>query len=136
VIQATELRIENWIYGVYAPFGKEESREYIQVGIEEMKLAVGVLSVMAVYHEPIPLTPEILEKVGFVIDNNGSYWKSLGTHYLEFIITNGWYYPVYAQLAEVSSEAECKVGLNRIQFVHQLQNLYFVLVGEELNISL
>ena len=34
------------------------------------------------------------------------------------------------------SEAEQRVGLQRIEYIHELENLFFVLTGKELNIQL
>lgn len=79
------------------------------------------------------LTKEYLIGVGFTKDNNNNYWKDLQTHYLELMPLNGYWYPVYAQLPEMSHETEQRVTINRIKFVHELQNLFFVLTGNELN---
>lgn len=116
MIKANELRIGNWIrvFGGYA----------------KVKLIPSELPI-----EPIPLTPEILEKCGFVEDR-GNYWVDLMTHYLELINKLQGWFPVYAQTPELSSEAEQRVLLNRIDYLHQLQNLFFALTGTELNIDL
>jgi hypothetical protein len=74
---------------------------------------------------------------GFVKDNNGNYWIYLQTHYLELMPINGyWYpvwYPVYTQVPKISHEDEQRT--NRIEFVHELQNLFFALTGNELEIK-
>ena len=85
--------------------------------------------------EAITLTEEWLVMLGFVKDGNGNHWINLQTHYLEFIYSIGYFYPVYAQIPEMSHEDEQRVSLNRIQSVHQLQNLYFALTGEELKLK-
>jgi len=72
---------------------------------------------------------------GFVKDNNGNYWIDLQTHYLELMPSNGYWYPVYAQVPEMSHEDEQRVSTNRIEFVHQLQNLFFALTGTELEMK-
>ena len=72
---------------------------------------------------------------GFVKDNNGNYWIDLQTHYLELMPSNGYWYPVYAQLPEMSQECEQRVNTNRIKFVHELQNLFFALTGQELEMK-
>jgi hypothetical protein len=36
-------------------------------------------------------------------------------------------------MPELSSEAEQRVGLKRVEYIHELENLFFVLTGEELN---
>lgn len=84
----------------------------------------------------VVLTPDILEKCGFVKDLNGDYWKDLQTHYLLFIESNDGFYPQYAGLPEMSSESEQIVSLHRINYVHELQNLYKILTGTHLTINL
>lgn len=81
---------------------------------------------------PIPLTEEWLLKFGFT---------KKGSHYFEF--------PATSHLLEIQ-EMKSNLGItfhlitkrrveprsaigNALKFVHQLQNLYFALTGEELN---
>lgn len=61
---------------------------------------------------------------------------NLQTHYLEIISAADGWYPLYAQVPEFSSEAEQRVGLQRIEYIHELENLFFVLTGKVLNIQL
>ena len=78
----------------------------------------------------IPLTPDILEKCGFDIDLNNFNWNAFKefennglSHYvtLRFNEKRGWFFNHAA---------------SPVKHVHQLQNLYFVLTGEELEINL
>ena len=76
-------------------------------------------------YEPIPLTEEWLLKFGFeridgmwTISNFNGYL----TKYLPLNGENGYKYFV----------SHC--GMLNIRFVHQLQNIYFALTGEELTI--
>lgn len=73
---------------------------------------------------PIPLTPEVLEKFGFNQWSEGN-WKT--RHELNI---NGWsekfnYYQPYSILSTFC-------GSVLIKYLHQLQNLYFALTGTEL----
>ena len=80
------------------------------------------------YYEPIPLTPEILEKAGFEltnplnIENANTYFKE-GLN--EFISYHGEGICIYESTKK-----------RVIKYLHQLQNLYYALTGEELEISL
>ena len=70
--------------------------------------------------EPIPLTEEILLKCGFEYDGDGIYG------------VDNVYYDFYFSKTGVVVR-----GLNnKIYHLHQLQNLYFALTGEELTIKL
>ena len=64
----------------------------------------------------IPLTPEILEKAGFVKSDGEFGW------WLSKKVISGFYYD--------------NTFITRIKSLHQLQNLYFALTGEELPIEL
>lgn len=86
---------------------------------------------------PIPLNRAWFQKFGFH-ESNG-FWIDLTTHYLEMISTiedNGisYYYPAYVEVGELSSTPEQRVSLNRIRYVHELQNLFFALTGRELEL--
>lgn len=87
------------------------------------------------YCQPIPLTEQWLLDFGFIKDGNGHWWKNLVTHYLELIEMNKWFFPVFVELPELSNEQEQRVGLPRIGSVHEMQNLFFALTGEELTIK-
>jgi hypothetical protein len=79
--------------------------------------------------KPIPLTPEILEKCGIELkDGNYKIDLSIGDLYfnendgISFAVTVGYEY----------SETQ----MEHIKYLHQLQNLYFSLEGEELKVTL
>ena len=84
--------------------------------------------------EPIPLDNEILTKCGFEKkDRSNEYWDF-------WILDNGWYIGM-AHHNEPSAGVEKNSyywGENYVQIksLHQLQNLYFALTGEELKIDL
>jgi len=125
-MRAEELRIGNLIYnGLGDPFKVNATT------ISEFSLGQAVLGEF----KPIPLTVDRLKRFGFVKDDDGNYRIDLQTHYLELVPSNGYWYPAYIQVPEMSYQDEQRVGTNRIEFVHQLQNLYFALTGEELKLN-
>ena len=70
-------------------------------------------------HEPIPLTEEWLIKLGIEFkDKKHLYWVK-GAFNLELTEEGDVYFEVYSHYIDV-------------KYVHQLQNLYFALTGEEL----
>lgn len=84
--------------------------------------------------DPILLTDNLMA-LGF---------KTVGMDYIIMLNTpdrnliimeiKDFFYPVIEQLGELSGERTNVVHLNRIKFIHELQNLYYTLTGEELAI--
>lgn len=88
--------------------------------------------------EPIPLTEEWLVKFGFkkIVWKNKNYPNRFELNlYIDGILIN---YDSYDDETSVLSFGEFgndKVIITRLKCVHQLQNLYFALTGEELTIG-
>lgn len=76
--------------------------------------------------DPIPLSPDILEKAGFAHQSNNEYVKDNFVFRIQQndLILHGFEYDYNG------------VILKRPEYLHQLQNLYFALTGEELQINL
>jgi hypothetical protein len=74
--------------------------------------------------DPVPLTPEWLERCGFKEGTNYLFGKhlKLGIHI------------DYTYIGTITSTSAAFVA--PAQYVHQLQNLYFALTGEELQIKM
>ncbi len=82
-------------------------------------------------YTPILLTPEILKKCRFKVDCFGEYTL---TDNLYFNL-NGEVYYSYWEGSDDRGGTE-KGVISNIKTLHQLQNLYFALTGEELIINL
>jgi hypothetical protein len=117
MIKANELRIGNW----YFEFGMPRQA----TGLLIYKLeSIRIRDKIAIDISPIPLTPEILEKCGFREYGPFSPWLTLGSF--------SWSDP-----AGISYEIdEESAMLDHIKYLHQLQNLYYAVTGEELTITL
>ncbi len=72
----------------------------------------------------VEITPEILEKFGFVKKDNGWFKLNICKDYINL------YFESLAK-AELSISG-LGMKMPHIQYLHQLQNLYFDLTGEEL----
>lgn len=84
--------------------------------------------------EPIPLTEEWLVKFGF--DNKFGFKKQFGESYEEGTIIFEYYFNT-EELKIFQGYGGGDGGYIKIKckYVHQLQNLYFALTGEELTIG-
>jgi hypothetical protein len=120
-MQASELRIGNRI--LYK--GKETivNLWILQQLNEEMPFGTSDF-------QPIPLTTEILEKFYFAnkgIDGYGSYYEKNG-----YCLSK--YKTDYFGLFRDNPAACNSIGDLELKYVHQLQNLFFSLTGEELTV--
>lgn len=114
-----ELRSGNWV------LCNEEPLELTPKYIYDVSMNYNPLIV-----EPIPLSPEILERCGFsrTINNKDSGYSQYGLNIngLDLMFS-----------VECNGQPEfylCMVGVDLL-YLHQLQNLYWCLVGEELTYS-
>lgn len=128
MISAHELRIGNWINvgNVNIP------RQVSLISDTYLCLKGNVGNYAIETFDPIPLTPDILEKAGFV-DDKHLHWLeySINGRVSYLSLTCGNYQWVYTnQLADLE-----KYPVIRIKHLHQLQNLYFALTGVELEIN-
>jgi hypothetical protein len=124
MIQAKELRIGNWVKceltGALLTITRIE-HGFIQSSNKNGFNTNGI--------EPIPLTPEILEKAGFsyLLNNGGQLYYIIYDSGFTVMQSYGkWHF---------SPSKSTTLG-NEIKYLHQLQNLYFALTGQELTIDL
>lgn len=121
-MKAKELRIGNYIY-------EPESSEPVPFkvwGAYQEKGNDKVNGYPIALFQPIPLTEEWLTKFGFLKNYSNSYTSyklSSRGFTIEYDFRNG-------ENVINAAMLEC-VGLD-IDYVHQLQNLFFALTGEEL----
>jgi hypothetical protein len=132
MMKPNEVRLGNWVWRIYAPYGHEQSREYNQIDLDDMKLLCSQGGSFTIV--PIEITPELLEKAGFKKCNEFEIWNLRDKEkrlYLDLHHCLGYW-----------DWCIDDVGNNEgshsrfIKYVHQLQNLYFALMGTELNIQL
>lgn len=118
-MKANELRLGNW---VNLPHGDVQIKYFIEIGAHFTDNNGGTFESL----HPIPLTEEWLLKFGFMkhpIKTEYLHTKMGGLR----IIT---YYGNNYLVKTIRGDA-----ITSLKYVHQLQNLYFALTGEELEIS-
>lgn len=117
MLEANELRIGNWV----EPAEPEYKGKYFRVQSGDIKhIQEGSKTYK---YQPIPLTLELLEKVGFMKDSSDGKFYGHDFPPIYFIYDNQW----------------SVTGMpfsHTMEHLHQLQNLYFALTGTELTINL
>ena len=117
-MKAEHLRIGNWV-----EIKDQEVKTYAQIeGIGNLQHVAGQLWSIEEL-EPIPLTEEWLTRFGFEFNGYCSFWKSD----IELTKDVG---DIHYSVFNVYGYSLHRDGI--IQYVHQLQNLYHALTGEEL----
>ena len=114
MIQANELRVGNYVQDSCGRYDKCNNIRY------DWDSAFGV-----------PLTPEILEKCGFKKRDeefNSLFRLGKVQVYTQVYSENNNIFFAYSFGYDIEE--------TEIKYLHQLQNLYFALTGEELNIQL
>lgn len=130
MLTAQELRIGNWIATL--------PNEYRLVTAGD----ISMIAAGAKFANPIPLTPEILEKAGF-----GKREVTIKDSWFPEGSTTMYYDIELKQLRSISIRIRKDKGQTEyilgspdfgiyVESVHQLQNLYFALTGEELTVNL
>lgn len=130
MIKATELRIGNIVLS-----RETELAHFHTIGCNDMG---DFYSTIQDSLDPIPLTPEIMEKCGFEADDDDgggcsiyvSETLRLWRGDLEGVMRLRFWGDEY------SYPIHLKEPVYHFQYLHQLQNLYFALTAEELNIRL
>jgi len=126
MINSAELRISNFVWDDYSGW-----MIVTELRKESLYMRHPAHSVDGCFNydkiEPIPLTPEILvEKCGFVWE---VYYQ--GYHFDKYIIRED--NDGFRILSSVNRTYQIR---GNIKYLHQLQNLYFALTGQELEVFL
>lgn len=108
MVNANELRIGNLI---------EKGGEWFAADFIAIQMAHN--------YNPIPLTPEILEKYGFEKSNEFRTYR-LNEFDIEYVFGE-WHWVVDDRGDNEGTKPRT------IKYLHQLQNLYFLLTGKELS---
>jgi hypothetical protein len=154
MIKAQELRIDNWVqvtneYLKRIISGKVNKYQQVEnVWSFGINISSGYEGSMEAEFnmediEGIPLSPSILEKAGFIKELRGKesdfdgvetvYFKS-GVDIYDNSVEQGETMFLYATYTRYPGRG-FKSGI-QVEYLHQLQNLYFALTNEELTINL
>lgn len=120
-MKANELRIGNWISSTWSSdkdglWRVQDAQCIMDVDLHER------------IYNPIPLTEEWLLKFGFKGEERFFEINDNAFRVVKYISVPGWGFRIGMSNDEF-------LMLTRIEYVHQLQNLYFALTGEELTVK-
>lgn len=129
MIKIEELRVGNWVLW---------NGEYVNVyGLEKALERFERTKINDLYiedFEPIPLTEEILLKCGFE-DEDGGFGRWLRLDYDIHNKNRHMLYKIGIERIEMCSKGMTTADAP-LKHLHQLQNLYFALTGQELPVTL
>jgi hypothetical protein len=127
-MKATELRINNLVNAVMT--NEVYSIDLWALNVIEEGNYQNSHNTKTKVFKPIPLTEEWLLKLGFKSDDiSWEYSKRLGNFYIMYDIEIN---SIYINDGSRYDGADIP---NEIKHVHQLQNLYFALTGQELTLN-
>lgn len=118
MINPKELRLGSFINEI----GTDDKTRYlIRINLPMLQAAIEHPDVF----EPIPLTAETLEMCGFGVVKDTTLWAKQNFYLRKYLMPDNHFYFSYKDYKSTT-----------IQYLHQLQNLYFALTGEELEVLL
>jgi hypothetical protein len=140
-LQAKDLRIGNWVESYLPP----QISEWIEVEVSPHTLIKMRDHEMKHGFRPIPLTEDWSVKFGLYNNLKLNYnkrqgveyrfsKKKLGTYIIKRYYNNSLYKMQFVYDDKHNNIPNEQIWVN-IKYVHQLQNLYFALTGEELTIK-
>lgn len=116
-MQSKDLRIGNLVKHL------DYHLEVQKIGFTKIWIEDGTISFDEI--EPIKLTEEWCIKFGFQKDLENTIYKNINKHC----------FLCYENKIVTLLEEENNYCLRKIKYVHELQNLYFALTGEELELK-
>jgi hypothetical protein len=131
-MKANELRIGNLVYYTIMDSLDERKRwdEVSTIDADDLSI---LEKKEDLDYKPIPLTEEWLLKFGFTnsaIPNKKDIYKDLTARMVMWFNDGN-----YAELDLIQDSKIISFKHSHVQYVHQLQNLYFALTSEELTIK-
>ena len=126
-----ELRIGNLVYNIDGD-GDKYSQPVLMVSGKEIVLGTKQIPIYTLFNEfiqPIPITEDWLKRFGFEKKRNDYEFNS--------DLYNFWYLSHNKNICvtELENQFSAQFFFEHIKYLHQLQNLYFALTGEELTLN-
>lgn len=138
-MKVQDLRIGNLILDIDGNIGKVTHISETSIKVDNANIGFSDLSL-----KPIPITEEWLLRFGFEKNDNGFTFikyirkMKIGLPPNERIIGAGhrFLFTFRTNVDQIKANGISVKMEKRIQYIHQLQNLYFALTGEELKLTI
>lgn len=132
-ITPQDLRIGNWV-GIKAMDGAPCEIKGLDLLYLDVRLAGAERDAMLTYGEiePIPLTDEIMEKCGFYHPMHDELWRHKPSC-VDVLVVDGW--DEYTK-PWITVNDNFMFPSIHCRYLHELQNCYFAIMGEELEARL
>jgi hypothetical protein len=133
-MEAKELRIGNLVYYLCED-SLATPTEWNEVSTIDVNDLVIIESGISDKYSPIPLTAEWLLKFGFE-ENNKYFTFYIRAHVFIFLDDENRFGVAYEneEYEDCGGDEEWFIYIPNIDFVHQLQNLFFALTGKEIKL--
>jgi hypothetical protein len=133
-MNANELRIGNLVdcFGIREVVVIKKHKIKVQNEISEGHFVIEWVPIKSLSLKPIPLTEEMLLKCGF-ISGGAKQWLFITLDKKDECYL--YFNPLGKGIAIDQNGIECSFEIE-LNYLHQLQNLYFALTNEELTINL
>lgn len=139
-MKANELRIGNIAQGNAIQADKsgigavEFTGQIFSISSVEPRIRINIDKLGLLYASDcmlsgVPLTEEILVKLGFYLDELRGKYRMQISQEMELFFDDSFGVYLYEDFTC------CEIFMKSFCYVHELQNLYFALTGEELNVS-
>ena len=129
MIDVKELRIGNYVLAEGLVDNEPSLYQIEMVGIGRCAVMNSRSSITLDwrYANPISITPEWLEKLGFIRSDKTYSYQTSDQFYIDWTMEDG--ICLNGIYDDIMSNGD---KLEHIKYIHQLQNLYYALTGDEL----
>jgi hypothetical protein len=134
-LSAQDLRIGNLVY-YHIEDPMDERKEYDKIGpIDHNDLRCLVTHEDNSEYRPIPLSEEWLRKFGFSDKEYQEGFIGIDVNHMNFVLTKPNKMGDFQEYFAWEYKNDIWPKYNELKFIHELQNLFYCLTGEELVIN-
>lgn len=127
-MKINELRVGNWFYRDCC---NDQVMEVRAGGVIGLDSNLGIISLHKM--QPIELTEAFFKKNGFILLEDLDYY---GNYFMSEDMRIDVYESFHGRVVHIDDKECCTTFSKCLKYVHELQNVYYISTGEELEIKL